>query len=327
MVQWIFILCKLSNSKWSTCNCKRKVTQCNSHESCDMMRAWNFLRIFSKTAYSPRYTSRLSFNLTKWNLTLEDNPFYKLPTVDDMNNQNRYREYNILFSSNSCNFITATNRAKTDCPKGHVFCNKTSSPLLADTKMTFVDAVEHCGKLNTTICKLNMHSKCFRVKVKANSNAWPPILLMSSDSPESFNDVAGEFEKRNLTKAIYIIWTDFERVDFINFRWKFLRNMKFIIMNVQFRFSSKSSGRIFNASQLCQACFYNVILSHGDGSIKNYPDRELCQKSDFKNDDPIGFCICRYIDLFIAFYIFSFRSGFNVRYIPLGNSNTVWLIQ
>ena len=74
--------------------------------------------------------------------------------------QNRYREYNILFSSNSCNFITATDRAKTDCPKGYVFCNKKSSPLLVDREMTFVEAVEHCGKLNTSICMLNLHSKC-----------------------------------------------------------------------------------------------------------------------------------------------------------------------
>ena len=41
---------------------------------------------------------------------------------------------------------------------------------------------------------------------------------MSSDSPESFNDVAIEFEKRNLTKEMFIIWTDFERVDLMNFR-------------------------------------------------------------------------------------------------------------
>ena len=79
-----------------------------------------------------------------------------MPTGDNTNDQNPYREYNIFFSSNSCNIITATNRAKADCPKGYVFCNKTSSTLLADRKMTFIDAVEHCGKLNTTICMLNM---------------------------------------------------------------------------------------------------------------------------------------------------------------------------
>ena len=38
------------------------------------------------------------------------------------------------------------------------------------------------------------------------------------DSPESFDDVALEFEKRNLTKVSYIIWTDFERVDLMKFR-------------------------------------------------------------------------------------------------------------
>ena len=84
--------------------------------------------------------------------------------------------------------------------------------------MTFVDAVEHCGKLNTTICKLNMHSKCIGVDLDSNANVRPPIILISSDSPESFNDVAVEIEKRHLTKAMYIIWTDFERVDLMNFR-------------------------------------------------------------------------------------------------------------
>ena len=42
----------------------------------------------------------------------------------------------------------------------------------------------------------------------------------SLDSPERFDDVAAEFERKNLTKSFYIIWTDYERVDFMNFRWK-----------------------------------------------------------------------------------------------------------
>ena len=32
------------------------------------------------------------------------------------------------------------------------------------------------------------------------------------------------------------------------------------------------------------------------------------RKTKLKNDDPIAFCICWYIDLFIAFYIFLLRS-------------------
>ena len=96
-------------------------------------------------------------------------------------------------------------------------------------------------------------------------------------------------------------------------------------MNVKFRFRSKSSGRVLNVSQVCSSSydaeFYNIVFSHGDGSLQNYPDRELCAKQNFKNDDPIAFCICRYIDLFIAFYIFSIRSGFNVRNISPRNSS------
>lgn len=86
----------------------------------------------------------------------EDNPFYQLPTGVDSNNPNyvlRYREHYNFFSSNSCNFITATDRAKTDCPEGYVFCNQSSKPMLADRKMTFKDAVDHCRRLNTTICE------------------------------------------------------------------------------------------------------------------------------------------------------------------------------
>ena len=115
-------------------------------------------------------------------------------------------------------------------------------------------------------------------------------------------------------------------------------------MNVKFCFRSKSSGRVINKSQVCmsyQADFYNIVLSHGDGSLENYPDRELCEKSNFINDDPIAFCICQYIDLFIAFYIFSLRSGFNqkvnghnlrdgissevVYWIPLDVPLNVWI--
>ena len=99
-------------------------------------------------------------------------------------------------------------------------------------------------------------------------------------------------------------------------------------MNVKFRFRSKSSDKVFNASQVCvtgQSVFYNIVLSHGDGSIKNYPILEsvlhaeqiaLCKSKDlsnFENDDPIAFCICRYIDLFTTFYLFSLGSGFNVK--------------
>ena len=87
-------------------------------------------------------------------------------------------------------------------------------------------------------------------------------------------------------------------------------------MNVKFRFRSKSSGKVFNASQVCitgQSVFYNIVLSHGDGSIKNYPilesvlNAEQCKSKDlsnFENDDPIAFCICRYIDLFTTFSLY-----------------------
>ena len=65
-------------------------------------------------------------------------------------------------------------------------------------------------------------------------------------------------------------------------------------MNVIFRFSfrSTSTGRFVNASTLClsdQSVFYNTVLSHGDGSIKNYPirkdipDAELCKSQDLLN--------------------------------------------
>ena len=83
-------------------------------------------------------------------------------------------------------------------------------------------------------------------------------------------------------------------------------------MNVKFRFRSKSIGKVFNASQVCmtgQSVFYNIVLSHGDGTIKNYPNFE----NDLRRNDPIAFCICRYIDLFTAFYLFSLGSGFNVK--------------
>ena len=187
----------------------------------------------------------------------------------------RYRENYYFFSSNSCNFITATNRAKTNCPEGYVFCNITSKPLLADSTMTFKDAVDHCERLNTTICKLNI--------ISVNVCDW--FFL---DSPESFDDVALEFEKRNLTKVSYIIWTDFERVDLMKFRWKFSSNKK--LWN--YRFRSKSTGRFLNGSKVCysdQSVFYNTVLSHGDGSLKNYPirkdipDDELCTSQDLSN--------------------------------------------
>ena len=57
-------------------------------------------------------------------------------------------------------------------------------------------------------------------------------------------------------------------------------------------FRSKSTGRFVNASTLClsdHSVFYNTVLSHGDGSIKNYPirrevpDAELCKSQDQSN--------------------------------------------
>ena len=84
---------------------------------------------------------------------LEDNPFYKMESAVALNQTTPYRETYNFFSSNSCNFVTATHRAKNDCPIGHVFCNITSKPMLAKHEMTYVEAVDYCKSHNTTICE------------------------------------------------------------------------------------------------------------------------------------------------------------------------------
>ena len=95
------------------------------------------------------HQSAISFNRFR-----EDNPFYQHESGLRLNRSSRYRETINFFSSNSCNFITATSRAKNNCPKGYVFCKrKNSSKILQDKKMTFAEAVDHCENLNSTICK------------------------------------------------------------------------------------------------------------------------------------------------------------------------------
>ena len=64
---------------------------------------------------------------------------------------------------------------------------------------------------------------CVHVWCGIIHGTYKTFFVHTSDSPESFDDVAAEFEQRNLTKPIYIIWTDFERVDFMKFRWNFPR--------------------------------------------------------------------------------------------------------
>ena len=52
--------------------------------------------------------------------------------------------------------ISATYRAKLDCPIGYVICkndNFDSDLTLFDRKMTFNEAKLHCKDLNSTICK------------------------------------------------------------------------------------------------------------------------------------------------------------------------------
>ena len=56
------------------------------------------------------------------------------------------------------------------------------------------------------------------VRCEINHWTYKTFFVNISDSPESFDDVAAEFELRNLTKPMYIIWTDFERVDLMKFR-------------------------------------------------------------------------------------------------------------
>ena len=71
--------------------------------------------------------------------------------------------------------------------------------------MTYVDAVDYCKSHNTTICE-----------------SLPGRQLTSEitilDSPGRFDDIIDEFEKRNMTKGLFIIWTDFQRVKQIKFR-------------------------------------------------------------------------------------------------------------
>ena len=203
----------------------------------------------------------------KRNLVQEDKRFYQFPT-----GINYY-----FFSSNSCNFITATNRAKTDCPKGYVFCNITSKPLLADEKMIFNDAVDHCERLFTTICKLNIIFMSVLIEFFrfARKFWWCGFRIRQ----KKYNE--------NIEYHLDGLWTS--RYDEIQVNI-FLKKWQKSLSNLFFR--SKSTGRFLNASQIClsdRSVFYNTVLSHGDGSIKNYPSRnnlpdvDLCSSQDLSN--------------------------------------------
>ena len=67
-------------------------------------------------------------------------------------------------------------------------------------------------------------------------------------------------------------------------------------------FRSKTTGQFINKKVLSskdQSIFYETVLAHGDGSIKNCHQ----QKHSAVIPNPIAFCICRYVDLLAAFYI------------------------
>ena len=50
--------------------------------------------------------------------------------------------------------ISATHKAKYDCPTGYVICRNLSSHLqLYALHKTFAEAQTHCDHLNSTICK------------------------------------------------------------------------------------------------------------------------------------------------------------------------------
>ena len=50
--------------------------------------------------------------------------------------------------------MSATHKAKFDCPTGYVICQNLSSNLeLFALKKTFSEAQFHCDHLNSTICK------------------------------------------------------------------------------------------------------------------------------------------------------------------------------
>ena len=145
----------------------------------------------------------------------------------------------------------------------------------------------------------------------------------------------------------------------MKFRWNFPRKC---ILNISLQIwylSGLLSGS--NTYLSDQSVFYNTVLSHGDGSIKNYPirkdipDAELCKSQGLsnvnflellhtklidyprmppsRNDDPVAICICRYIDLFTILHIFSLGLGFVFRrdiwlslepfdYTPIQNLNS-----
>ena len=106
--------------------------------------------------------------------------------------------------------MSATDKAKFDCPTGYVICENSSSDLdVFDWKMTFTEAQIHCKGLNSTICKspsINMPESRSKA-IKANSV-----------SPLNFEEIKNLIEEKNLTDEQYIIWTDFERVNLTHFR-------------------------------------------------------------------------------------------------------------
>ena len=115
--------------------------------------------------------------------------------------------YYNFFSSNSCNFLSGSSRAKEDCPKGYVLCKNATEPAgftLFESLVTFKDAEIKCKALNTTICKkmsfLIIHLMAFSV------------------SPICFDEVTKAFAEKNIKTEHLSIWTDFERINISHFR-------------------------------------------------------------------------------------------------------------
>ena len=50
--------------------------------------------------------------------------------------------------------------------------------------------------------------------------------------------------------------------------------------------------------------FYDTVLAHGDGSLINVPTTHLSLSGNLTLDqNPVGFCICRYIDYLSLIFI------------------------
>ena len=50
--------------------------------------------------------------------------------------------------------------------------------------------------------------------------------------------------------------------------------------------------------------FYDTVLAHGDGSLINVPTTHLSLSGNLTlPQNPVGFCICRFIDYFSLIFI------------------------